>query len=351
MINILNRYKTSVNPCIKALQLEVSTVCQLNCRYCPRTLSSNWENQIMSWEMYEKRIAPHFDHFEMVFLQGWGEPLLNPRFWDMVKLAKIANKKVGFVTNGILFDTNAAAQACDLGVDLISFTFTGSIANTHEYYRNGSSYFALQDTIRNLKRIKTAFKKNKPSIGISFTMMRGNIHEFPEAVLQASELGADQITASHTDCITQQDLESETVFLNPLPSDIDYIKDAAKLAYDKKMSFKAEPPKLTGEILACEPNPLRMTLFIRVDGTVVPCHQMALPPLSVQDLYFHGTSFEYRPIILGNVLQENLPQILHNQISTDVYNTFGCRIDGIALGATVPEAPAICKQCYKLYGV
>jgi hypothetical protein len=57
--------------------------------YCPKIQPNNWQNQLLGWELYKERIAPHFKAGE--------NPLPTPgRFWDTIKLAKNANRKIGF---------------------------------------------------------------------------------------------------------------------------------------------------------------------------------------------------------------------------------------------------------------
>ncbi len=334
---------------ITGLQVEVSTACQLACRYCPRTvLADGWPSAVMSWEFFESRLAPHFDGFEMVFLQGWGEPLVNPRFWDMVALAKRSGRQAGFITNSLLFGRREMDLTFELGVDLVCFTLAGATAATHEYYRAGADFAALTASIAELAARKKAAGAG-PVIGVSYTMTRGNLAELPAAVRLACSLGADQVTANHLDCIPAPALERETVFLNPQPEDAGHVAAAAREAAAAGLFLRAEPPVLGGEILVCEANPLHTTLFVRVDGTVVPCHQMALPADIVRQIYFRGAACEYRPVVLGDAAAEPLPEILGGARAREVFECFEGRAN-YALDRPIPEAPSICRSCYKLYG-
>ena len=288
----------------------------------------------------------------MIFLQGWGEPLTHPHFWQMVALAKQTGAQVGFLTNGLLFDRQAIDTACTLNVDLIAFTFAGATAKTHERCRNGSSFSQLTQTIQLLSDIKANNNQQTPVISISYTLMRENIAEFPAAVALANDLGATQIIASHLDCIPSRDLEPEAIFLRPQPEDIRLIAAAEAEAQKRGMSFKAEPPHLSGEILVCEPNPLHVTLYVRVNGTVVPCHQMALEPDIIEHLYFHGQAVDYQPVTLGNLTTQSLPDIVAGKPARHIYQVFDDRANCIvAENHQLPEVPPLCQKCYKLYGV
>jgi MoaA/NifB/PqqE/SkfB family radical SAM enzyme len=337
---------------ISCLQLEVSTACQLECLYCPRTvLAAKWPSRMMAWELYEQRIAPYFAKFGLVFLQGWGEPLLNPRFWDMVALAKAGGHKVGFLTNGRLFDEQAAEQALDFPVDLVCFTLAGARAETHEYYRQGADFAALTDAIRRLAACKAERGLDRPVLGLSYTMMRRNLAELPAAVELAAALGANQFTVNNLDCMPSLALEEDAVFLAPRPEDEASLAAAARAAARAGLTFRAEPARMGGEILACEANPLHTTLFIGADGTVLPCHQMALLPAAVDHLYFRGQPCPYEPVVLGNVAAASLPAILASEEARRIFEIFELRAAGQVAMSRLPDAPAVCQFCYKLYGV
>lgn len=335
---------------ITGLQVEVSTACQLSCRYCPRTvMAAGWRSAVMPWDLYERRLAPHFDAFEMIFLQGWGEPLTNPRFWDMVALAKKAGCQVGFITNALLFGPRELELACELDVDLVCFTLAGATAATHEHYRAGADFAALTGSIAALAARKAAEGLSRPAIGVSYTMIRDNLAELPAALRLAASLGANQFTANHLDCIPTLALENDAVFLNPRQDDESHVAAAKRQADAVGIFFRAEPPKLGGEILVCEANPLHTTLFVKTDGTVVPCHQMALPQNTVGTLWFRGAPCGYSPVVLGNAADTPLPDILAGQQAQEIFDCFERRAN-YGLDRPIPEAPPFCKTCYKLYG-
>ena len=353
LIKHLKNFIHPPSPKITALQIEVSTCCQLSCRYCPRTiLAKTWRNGIISVDLFKTRLAPHFDLFGMVFLQGWGEPLTHPDFWKMIAFAKQRGTKVGFLTNGLLFDRQAAELACDLGVDLVAFTFAGAVAETHERERSGSDFAKLVETVEIFADIKAKRSCSQPVISMSYTLMWNNLAELSAAVHLASQIGITQCVASHLDCIPSLYLEQNALFLSPLPNDSELIDSARKNATRLDVVFKSEPPCLTGEILVCEPNPLHVTLYVRANGAVVPCHQMALAPESVQRLYFHGKAYDYQPLVLGNIAEQSLPDILAEQVSRKIYQVFDDRAKcKLSVHHQLPDVPEFCKKCYKLFGV
>ena len=77
-------------PSFAWIQIEVTTRCNASCSYCPRTLLKDaWVDCDMPGDFFDT-LAPVFPKARLVFLQGWGEPLLHPGFPAMVRRVKDA---------------------------------------------------------------------------------------------------------------------------------------------------------------------------------------------------------------------------------------------------------------------
>ncbi|MDI6893076.1 MAG: radical SAM protein [Bacillota bacterium] len=123
----------------RIVQLEVTSACQLRCRFCPRTaLADSWITTHLPWESFTALLSDA-PRLELVHLQGWGEPLLHPRLWDMAAALKGAGCRVSLTTNAVLLDQQASREACRLGVDLVAISVAGARAATNDSLRLGSS--------------------------------------------------------------------------------------------------------------------------------------------------------------------------------------------------------------------
>lgn len=77
-------------------QIEITTVCNAKCFYCP---NDTMKHIHMASECFEKIVqAEKFP--TMLLLQGTGEPLLHPSFWTMVAYAKERGHRISIITNG-----------------------------------------------------------------------------------------------------------------------------------------------------------------------------------------------------------------------------------------------------------
>ena len=63
----------------KVVQIEVTSRCETGCVFCPHdALADRWAEGDLPLDLYREKIVPHLDLFELVYLQGWGEPMLTP---------------------------------------------------------------------------------------------------------------------------------------------------------------------------------------------------------------------------------------------------------------------------------
>ena len=296
---------------------------------------------MLSWDVYEKSLAPAFGFFKMIFLQGWGEPLLHPRFWDMAALAKRSGAQVGFRTNALLYHESAIERTLDMELDFISFTLTGASAATHLHHRSGTDFDLVCQRVRQLRERRENGHQS-PYISLNYTLMRSNLAELPAAVELAADIGADQLCVEHMDCIPVRQLEQQVVFLNPQETDAAIVADARRIAEERSILFSCEPVVVSSDPRTCSADPLRGTLYVTADARIVPCHQMALPPDAVENFWFHGNPSLGEPVVLGRADQQSLLEILRSENTRQLLQ---------ALTKSEPEYPLLCRNCYKLYGV
>lgn len=130
------------------IYIDPCDTCNFHCKFCP---SGNREvmkktkgrgHGPMSFEFY-KVIIDHLKQFpdpvKVIRLYKEGEPLLNPRFADMVRYAKESGycEKVDTTTNGSLLTPERSLEIIDAGLDRINISVEGINA---EQYLDFSGY-------------------------------------------------------------------------------------------------------------------------------------------------------------------------------------------------------------------
>lgn len=94
----------------KVMQIEVSNLCSLTCSYCPHPSQARPKGN-MTFDTFKKCVElvrksenPKIGGKQFVWLNHFGEPLLNPELSDFIKHAVARNIEVSFSSNGLDFD-------------------------------------------------------------------------------------------------------------------------------------------------------------------------------------------------------------------------------------------------------
>lgn len=89
-------------------QIEITTHCNYGCFYCA---GRDMPQKHMSWELFLSILRGLPAGAGVISLQGEGEPMLHPRFWDMVDAVTAARKTPYTITNGsALIDPERVAR-------------------------------------------------------------------------------------------------------------------------------------------------------------------------------------------------------------------------------------------------
>lgn len=349
---------------ISVLQVEVTTRCQLKCSFCPNNaLGDGWSRGDFPWEIYRDYLVPHFSEVDWVYLQGWGEPLLHPKLWDMFDLAKKNARRVGFTSNGMLLNEKNARRFVNGEGDLIDISFSGNTERTHESLRVGSRLARLKENVRRLADFKERANTDKPVIVLSYMLTRPSISELPDFIDTASEIGANEVVAINLDYTPYDEQDDLRVFncgREPNPDYEALVQEAERRAEKRGLVFRRYPLYLDESGLVCDARPLD-TVFINHRGEVAPCTYLGIPADGGEiPRLFCGEPRPVRPVSYGNVA-EGLTEVWNGAAAREFRRPFERRhaLSGPAAalmltGDTVPEVPPPppqCIHCHKLYRI
>lgn len=158
------------------LDIEITTLCNLQCPMCPRTKMIQ-ENQFLNYGTMK------FDDFKYIIDQGaenglysiklnyLGEPLVHP---DIVKLVRYAKNKgivdIMFNTNGVLLTEEMSANLLEAGLDNLFLSFDSPYPKQYEQIRVGAKF---EKVIKNIQYFSELKKKKYRHVQerISMVMM------------------------------------------------------------------------------------------------------------------------------------------------------------------------------------
>ncbi len=259
------------------LYLEAAAICNLRCPMCPTTMGiprDPYRVKIFDFKLLP-RVEPILPFVHRCFLSGGGEPLLHPRFFDLVKVLKDNGVETYFNCNATLMDEEKAAKILDLGVDTISFSIDGATRETYERIRVGAQFDKVIENVARLSKMKKSRGQVTPYINSQFTVTRGNAHEIVEAVRVAASLSVNQLVVEPLTPVFCFDREYEKYYRENLVPSSEIIgrarearEEAEKLGviFSSHYLFKDEcpdPPRTCVQPWT--------TLGVRVDGRVFTC--------------------------------------------------------------------------------
>lgn len=312
---------------------------------CPQTVfQDRWISSNMTLKTYE-RISKNFPEINNIYLSGWGEPLLNPHFHEMTKLSKEAGCTVGFTTNGSYLGINTIKQLIDNHVDLVSISFAGATAATHDTKRIGSKFDELIRKIKQIQNLKNEYGSENPEILFLFMMFRDNLNELSKVIELSKQLGTGSIVATNLDYIGHELMDKMKAFSceGSIKNNDQIISNAKKLAEKLKVKLTVFPLSL-GATRLCTEDPLK-NLYISEDGSIAPCVYLC-PPMPNIPRIFCGKEDRVSRTCYGNINDKSLKQIWDGE----AYTIFRAQLEDVSEG-TSTTLPDVCNTCYKAYGL
>ena len=212
----------------ESIGLEVTNRCNLKCSHCHHTYRSKMVTGDLPTEIFQE-IRPHLgNEIKSISLNGLGEPLLSTQ-WDILfnTCLDTSNLNVNFITNGIIpLKLTEKLIRNNLG---ITFSIDGASSSLYKHIRRADTFDRV---ISNVKTINE-YKKNKgsvhPVMGAIFVVTAQNMHEMPEFVRLAGDIGISHIVFSHLVAHFESQLIRESAFFRPEGHD-KYLREAQKRA-------------------------------------------------------------------------------------------------------------------------
>lgn len=182
------------------LQIEPVGQCNLRCRMCPVGLrpesAPGHRPAHIDFGLFA-RLLDQFAGVAELQLQGLGEPMLHPQFFDMVALAAARGMRVSTNTNLTLLTEARAARCVDSGLAHIHVSIDGASAATYEHIRVRASFAKVMRNLQRLMRAKARAASARPQVRWVMVVMRRNLHELAAVVRLAHEHGVGEIHVQH----------------------------------------------------------------------------------------------------------------------------------------------------------
>ena len=151
----------------KQVWIENTNHCNATCVMCPREHQTR-EKRIMSFDLYEKlikEISQYSDTVERIHMHNFGEPLLDKRLPERIKLAKDHGiKHVYFVTNASLLNSKTALNLIESGLDEFKISFYGANESSYNSIMRDLDFNTTLKNVRNFFDLRKSLNASKPKV-------------------------------------------------------------------------------------------------------------------------------------------------------------------------------------------
>ncbi len=324
------------------LQIEPVGQCNLRCRMCPIQYRKDGPPYgppaFISFEKF-KRLIDGFPNVSELHLQGLGEPLMHPRFFDMVRYAADKHINVSVNTNLTFLSREKAERCVRSGLNTLHASIDGATATTYEWIRRGADFRKVTSNLNELVRARDGLNSEFPHVRLVMVVMRRNLRELPALVAMAVRWNVESMSVQHL-ChdfteetlpaayAQMRDFVNEQTLLSEDPALVDSVFEEAR-AVAAQHDFTLRLPTI-------RPHPKDFPLgakrcdwpwrgaYVSYNGDAMPCCMVATPDR----------------INFGNMTEQSPDAVWNNER----YSEFRSKLAS-------EDPPAICRACSVYRGV
>jgi MoaA/NifB/PqqE/SkfB family radical SAM enzyme len=287
----------------------------------------------MEYEVFT-RLIDQRPRLEELHLQGLGEPMMHPRFADMVCYAVRKGIRVTTNSNLTLLNAQRAERCVTSGLDCIHISIDGATPETYERIRVRARLARVLRNIEMLLEARARLGSQRPLLRVVMVAMRQNLHELPELVRLAHRYKMESVFVQHlchdfgesslpTHYRPMRDFVEAETLLREDPQRVErYFAEARAVA--KELGIVLRLPRTQPRVHPPgTPGPERCDWpwhgpYITYDGLSMPCCMIATPDR----------------LNFGSMAQQGVEAIWNGE----AYETFRARLAS-------DEPPEICTSC------
>ncbi len=325
------------------VQIEPVGQCNLRCKMCAIQFREDGPPHgplaFMDFTKFTA-LVDQFPALEELQLQGLGEPMMHPKFFDMVAYAAERGVKVSTNTNLTLLNPRRAERCVTSGLDTLHFSIDGATAEMYEGIRVYAKYERVIANLALLQETKARLGSAYPHLRMVTVLMRRNLHELPDLVRLAHRYGVNTMFVQHL-CHDfgesslperyqpmREFVDEETV-VGEDPARVDHYFAAARqaatdLGVDLRLpnlNPRLHPPGTPGRTRCGWP---WSGAYLSYQGLAMPCCMVSTPDRAN----------------FGNMAEIGVDQVWNS----DEYQAFRDRLDS-------DDPPDICRSCAVYRGV
>ena len=309
------RPKSLTPPIPTELIIETSSTCNLGCPLCPTGSKTGKLPRLFLTPENLKGFLRHFPDLRLVMLYSWGEPLLNPKFFDLLEIYRAHNIDTQLDTNFSLpLSDEFLDKLTTCGVSVVRTSIDGASQKTYTVYRKYGNFKLAFGNMRKIRAIQKKAGRTKPLVYWKFLVHKHNEHEIEKAKKMAASI---DVPILFDQFMLSEDIPDVRIATDSLAERKDYwLPRNRKYLSPYYRSGPRKPPYLQ------HPCPWLFTsASIHPDGSVLPCCYAANSSSS-----------------MGNLNTQSFEEIWNSPKYQYARSLF-------MPGVTVPRVPVVCEVC------
>ncbi len=285
---------------LKKLYLELTTKCNFSCITCIRNAwlrnPDDMNDDILDKILHElPKLATN--ELKTVQLGGFGEPMVHPRFFEVVTRVKELGLKLEFITNGYYLTPQNVDKLIDLKVDKIIVSMDAPREKEYQQIRKNSDFNLLLENLEYIYNQKRKYRTNNPHLWFEFVAMQSNYHLLPNLVRLAGQLRVDSVIVTNLLPYTE-DMIDEVLY----DADDDNLQVGSGAGF---IYFRSELPEMKLRTQRYCNFVESNSLVINYQGMVSPCY----PGMHDHTAYIYGRKKVNYAYHVGNVSEQTIAEI------------------------------------------
>lgn len=177
-----------------SLSIEPTTACNLGCPECPSGLKAfTRPTGNLSVEFNKKIIDELADHLLYVNYYFQGEPLIHPKFDELVSYANNKGIYTATSTNAHFLTPKRCEALVRSGLDRLIISIDGTTQETYEQYRVKGKLDKVIEGTQNLMNAKKKLGVKTPYTIFQFLVVKPNEHQIDDVFKLAKKLNVDKV--------------------------------------------------------------------------------------------------------------------------------------------------------------
>ncbi|MBC7262800.1 MAG: radical SAM protein [Chloroflexi bacterium] len=175
------------------MYLESTNACNLSCIMCPTGLRlMERPKGMMDYDLFTRIVDEMAPHVSTTTLHIWGEPLLHPRIYDMMRYCRERGLHAEISTNATRLDEEASRKILDAGLGAIYLCLDGVKPETYERIRRAADFERTRTNIERFVRMRHEYGDG-PRVNVQIIEFKPTMEEVAEFVRTWSIPGVDRV--------------------------------------------------------------------------------------------------------------------------------------------------------------